>query len=57
MLKKIFKLFTGGLNQNELLIKNMNAYAKKTKAKQQESQVSPKGSKRRAKRNKKSINV
>ena len=57
MLKKIFKLFTGGLNQNELLIKNMNAYAKKTKAKQQESQVPPKGTKRRAKRNKKNINV
>ena len=57
MLKKIFKLFTQGLNQNKLLIKNMNAYGKKTKAEQQESQVSAKGNKRRAKRNKKNINV
>ena len=46
MLKKIFKLFIQGLNQNELLIKNMNAYGKKTKAEQQESQVSAKGNKR-----------
>jgi hypothetical protein len=39
MLKRIFKLFTKQLDQNELLIKNMKEHDKKKKAEQQKSKV------------------
>ena len=57
MLKKIFRLFKRKMNQNELLIKNMNAYEQKKKAEQQQSEVLASGQKRRTKNKEKSINV
>ena len=57
MLKKIFRLFKREMNQNELLIKNMNAYEQKKKAEQQQSEVLASGQKRRTKNKEKSINV
>tara|TARA_Y100000361_G_scaffold129863_1_gene125574 strand:- start:374 stop:532 length:159 start_codon:yes stop_codon:yes gene_type:complete len=52
MLKKIFRLFKREMNQNELLIKNMNAYEQKKKAEQQQSEVLASGQKRRTKNKK-----
>ena len=57
-INKIFKnLFKVKLDQNEKLIKNMEEYDKKTKAKQQESKILVKGKTRRAKNQKENINV
>ena len=52
MFKKIFNLFIGGENQNEKLIKNIENYEQKEKAKQQKPKVLAKGQARRTKNKK-----
>tara|TARA_R100000781_G_scaffold97620_1_gene61437 strand:+ start:267 stop:452 length:186 start_codon:yes stop_codon:yes gene_type:complete len=57
MLRKIFKLFKRELDQNSKLIKNIEEYDKKTKAKQQESKILEQRKTRRTKNQKENINV